>query len=145
LLQRNTPGLSHPDAAERQFHTMERNRFMAAPQLSADHPPQMLHWLARKAAVPLDRTKAAWRLALREGIRGGDAPGSSPYWERVLASLQTSLAAETVALEAAPFGYGPLLRLPARLWLLGLNGSAKIAVAATRGWGSDAWWQRPAH
>ncbi len=118
---------------------------MAAPQISADHPPQMLHWLARKATVPLERAKAIWRLALRDGARSGAAPGSSPYWGRVLESLNADLAAETQALEAAPFGYGPLLRLSARIWLLGFDGGARIALAAVRRWGSDGWWQRPAH
>ena len=118
---------------------------MAAPQLSAEHPPQILHWLARKAAMPLDRAKAVWRHALRDAARRGAAPASPEYWNLATAGLLETMAAETLQLRAAPFGFGPLLRLPARLWLLGLTSGEAMAVAGTRRWQSSWWHHGGAH
>jgi len=114
---------------------------MAAPQISAEHPPQILHWLARRAALPMDQVKAAWRLALRDAAASGAVRGSSEYWQRALDGLYEAVAAEAIERSTAPFGFGPLLRLPARLWLLGLDGGEAIAMVATRRWRA-AWWHR---
>lgn len=105
---------------------------MAAPRISAEHPPQILHWLARKAAMPLDRAKSAWRLALHDAAHSGATAGSPRYWTEAMDALQRSLAAEVQALEAAPFGLGPLLRLPARLWLLELGAMEAMVLAGVR-------------
>jgi hypothetical protein len=105
---------------------------MAAPKISAEHPPQVLHWLARKALMPMDRAKASWRLALRDAARSGAAPGSPEYWKSATGDLLATINAETLQLRAAPFGFGPMLRLPARIWLLGLISTEAIAVAGTR-------------
>jgi hypothetical protein len=118
---------------------------MAAPKISAEHPPQVLHWLARKAAMPMDRAKASWRLALRDAARSGAAHGSPEYCKRAMGDLLKTMTAETLQLRAAPFGFGPMLRLPARLWLLGLISSEAIALAGTRRLRSAYWNHRGAH
>jgi hypothetical protein len=139
MLQCNTRRRVLPDATGAQIPHDGKDSTMAAPQISAEHPPQILHWLARKAAMPLDRAKAAWRRALRDAGRSGAAPASAEYWKLAADGLVHTMAAETLELHAAPFGFGPLLRLPARLWLLGLTSGEAIAVAGTRRW-QAAWW-----
>ena len=63
------------------------------------------------------------------------------YWELAVDRLLDLLAAESLKLSAMPFGFGPMVRLPARLWLHNLTAQqAMLSIAAN----SACWWQRRA-
>ncbi len=105
---------------------------MAAPALSADRPPQILPWLAHKAGVAPERARTLWRDALRDTAGAGELPGTPEFWKEAMDRLLEKTAAESLELRSAPFGLGPWLRLPAKLWLIGLNGADAVALAAAR-------------
>jgi len=103
--------------------------------------PKILPWLASKAGVPLERADALWGDALRYATRKAAVVESPEYWKQAVERLIDLLAAEARERRAMPFGLGPLVRLPARLWLHGLTAQqAMLRVAAN----SACWWQRQA-
>jgi len=83
--------------------------------------PKIFPWLAKKAGIPDDRAKALWVAALRDATRDCALVESPEYWKSAVDHLLERLAAESLVRRAAPFGWGGLLRLPARQWLLGLT------------------------
>lgn len=103
--------------------------------------PKVLPWLATQAGVPLKRAEALWGNALRYATQKSDVIESPEYWKLAVDRLIDLLAAESRELRARPFGFGPMVRLPARLWLHGLTAQhAMMSIAAN----SAHWWQRRA-
>jgi len=103
--------------------------------------PKILPWMARNAGVPLERAEALWGDALRYATRKAAVVESPEYWKLAVERLVDLLAAEARKLRAMPFGLGPMVRLPARLWLHGLTAQqALLRVAAN----SACWWRRQA-
>jgi len=101
--------------------------------------PKLLPWMAKKAGVPLDRAETLWGDALRHATQRAAAVESPEYWKFAIERLVGLLAAESRALRAMPFGFGPMVRLPAQLWLHGLTAQhAMMRIAAN----SACWWQR---
>jgi len=101
--------------------------------------PKILPWLASKAGVPVERAEALWGDALRYATRKAAVVESPEYWQQAVERLVDLLAAEARERRAMPFGLGPLVRLPARLWLHGLTAQqAMLRVTAN----SACWWQR---
>jgi len=101
--------------------------------------PKMLPWMAKKAGVPVDRAEVLWGDALRHATRKAAVVESPEYWKLAVEHLIDLLAAESRELRAMPFGFGPMVRLPAQLWLHGLTAQqAMMRVAAN----STCWWQR---
>ncbi len=105
---------------------------MKAATISATRPPKMLPWLARQAGISDERAAALWAEALFCASRSGVPENSDAYWRKAVDGLRRRIAADVAASAEAPFGFGPWLRLPARLWLLGLPGFAAVAVAGAR-------------
>lgn len=97
--------------------------------------PKILPWLAKKAGVPLPRAEELWVEAVRHATQQADIVESPEYWKSAVDHLVESIAAESLQRRAAPFGLGPLVRLPARLWLQGLDAQqALVTAAAARFW-----------
>lgn len=101
--------------------------------------PKILPWLAKQAGVPPARAEALWHKALRHARHNSPAIESPEYWKLAVDRLIALLAAEARRIRAMPFGFGPLVRLPAQLWLHGLTAQqAMFSIAAN----SSRWWQR---
>ena len=101
--------------------------------------PKTLPWLAKKAGVPLPRAEELWVEAVRYATQEAEIVESPDYWKAAVDHLLEGIAAESLQRRAAPFGLGPLIRLPARLWLQGLDAQqAMVAVAAN----SARFWRR---
>lgn len=101
--------------------------------------PKILPWLAKKASVPLKRAEVLWGNALRYATQHVDVVESPEYWKLAIDRLIDLLATESEQRRARPFGFGPLVRLPAQLWLHGLTAQqAMMSIAAN----SAHWWQR---
>ena len=83
--------------------------------------PKILSWQARKADIPNDIAKALWIEALRDATHDCAVIESPEYWKSTVDHLLQRLAAEARARHAVPFGWGSLVRLPARQWLHGLT------------------------
>lgn len=83
--------------------------------------PKILPWVANKAGIPLARAEVLWNQALRHATRDCAVVESPEYWQAAVDHLLERVAAESLARRAAPFGWGSLLRLPARQWLHGLT------------------------
>jgi hypothetical protein len=110
---------------------MDQENTMPNPTLAPGRTPMMAPWLARKAGIPFERTEALWREALRQ--TAGSAPPDSPgYWKAAGDRWLYGIARESLRRRAAPFGLGPLLRLPTRLWLLGIDAAEKLTLASAR-------------
>jgi len=103
--------------------------------------PKILPWLANQAGVPLARAEVLWGDALRHASRKPAGVESPEYWKLAVDRLIELIAAESRKLRAMPCGFGPLIRLPAQLWLHGLAAQqAMFSIAAN----SASWWQRRA-
>lgn len=103
--------------------------------------PKILPWLAKKAGVPLERAEALWADALRYSTQKSSVVESSEYWGLAMNRLLHLLEVESRKLRAMPFGFGPMVRLPAQLWLHGFTAQqAMVSIAAN----SACWWQRRA-
>ena len=103
--------------------------------------PKILPGLASKAGIPLERAAALWVDAVRYATQKSDIVESPEYWQAAVEHLLLLLADESRERRAAPFGLGPLVRLPGRLWLQGLDAQqALLSVAAN----SARFWQRRA-
>jgi hypothetical protein len=103
--------------------------------------PKILPWLANKSGVPLKRAEAHWATALRYATRKSEVVESPEYWKLAVGRLVDLIATESMELRATPFGFGPMVRLPAQLWLHGLTAQqAMMSIAAN----SAHWWQRRA-
>jgi len=101
--------------------------------------PKILPWLASQAGVPLARAETLWRVALRHAQLKSPVIESPAYWKLAVDHLVELLATESRKLRAMPCGFGPLVRLPAQLWLHGLTAQqAMLSIAAN----SAHWWQR---
>lgn len=101
--------------------------------------PKIMPWLAKKAGVPLERAEALWGSALRYATAKADVIESPAYWQLAVDRLVDLIAAESRELRARPFGFGPLVRLPAQLWLHGLTAQQALMNIAAN---STHWWQR---
>lgn len=103
--------------------------------------PKILPWLASQARIPLSRAEVLWGDALRHATRQAAIVESPEYWKLAVDRLIELIAFESRKLRAMPCGFGPLIRLPAQLWLHGLAAQhAMIGIAAN----SARWWQRRA-
>lgn len=101
--------------------------------------PKILPWLAKKSGVPLERAEALWGDAVRYATQKSAMVESPEYWKLAVERLIELIAAESRELRAMPFGFGPMVRLPAQLWLHGLTAQqAMLRIAAN----SSHWWQR---
>jgi len=101
--------------------------------------PKILPWLAKKSGIPLKRSEVLWGNALRYATQKTDVVESPEYWKLAVERLIELIAAESRELRAMPFGFGPMVRLPAQLWLHGLSAQqALVNIAA----GTIHWWQR---
>lgn len=100
--------------------------------------PKILPWLATKHGVPLRRAEVLWGDALRHATPRADVVESANYWKVAFEHLLTLIEAESSELRARPFGFGPLVRLPARLWLDGIAAQQAMLSVATN---SACWWQ----
>ena len=101
--------------------------------------PKIRPWLANQAGLPLARAEALWRDALRHATKQSAIVESPEYWKLAVDRLIQLIAVESRELRAMPFGFGPLVRLPAQLWLHGLTAQqAMLGIAAN----SARWWQR---
>jgi hypothetical protein len=107
---------------------------MTKATISATRPPKMLPWLARQAGISDERAAVLWEEALYCASRSEPHANSDAYWRKAVDGLRRRIAADVAAASEAPFGFGPWLRLPARLWLLGLPGFAAVAAAGVRRW-----------
>jgi hypothetical protein len=97
--------------------------------------PKSLPWLAKKAGIPLARAEALWIEAVRYATQQAEIVESPEYWKAAVDHLLESIADEAQQRRAAPFGLGPLVRLPARLWLHGLDAQQALMTAtAARFW-----------
>ena len=103
--------------------------------------PKLLPWLANNAGIPMARAEELWIEALRQATRDSSHIESSHYWQSALQHLRAKLAAESRARRAAPFGWGSLLRLPARQWLHGLVTLEALTTVSLRS--TRAFRQRP--
>ena len=103
--------------------------------------PKMLPWLAKKAGVPLSRAEELWGNALRYATQKSDVVESPRYWKLAVERLVELLDGESRELRAMPFGFGPMVRLPAQLWLHGLTAQQALMSIASN---SAQWWQRRA-
>jgi len=106
--------------------------------------PKILPWLAKKAGVPLKRAEVLWKEALRFSTLRSERIESPEYWKLAVDRLLELLAAESRKLSAMPFGFGPLVRLPARLWLHGLTAQQALLGIAANSARSACWWQQRA-
>lgn len=103
--------------------------------------PKILPWLASKAGVPLARAERLWGETLRHATKYSTIVESPEYWQLAVDRLIELIALESRERRAMPFGFGPLMRLPAQLWLYGLTAQqAMLDIAAN----SARWWQRRA-
>lgn len=103
--------------------------------------PKILPWLANQAGVPLARAEVLWGAALRYARHKSPTIESPEYWKLAVDRLIELIAIESRKLRAMPCGFGPLIRLPAQLWLHGLAAQqAMLSIAAN----SANWWQRRA-
>ena len=101
--------------------------------------PKILPWLANQAGLPLARAEVLWSDALRHATKQSAIVESPQYWKLAVDRLIQLIAVESRELRAMPFGFGPLVRLPAQLWLHGLTAQqAMLGIAAN----SARWWQR---
>ena len=108
------------------------------------HPdtPKVLPWLAKRAGVPFERAVELW-VGARHHAAATHEPGSPGYWETAVERLQENLAAESRSRQSAPFGLGPLVRLPASQWLQGLALQEKlVAIAANSARNWAHYWTR---
>lgn len=103
--------------------------------------PKILPWLAKKAGIPPSRAEELWVEAVRYATQEADIVESPEYWKAAVDHLIESIAAESLERRAAPFGLGPLVRLPARLWLQGLDAQQALVTVAAN---SARFWQRRA-
>jgi len=105
-----------------------------------EHPdtPKILPWLAKKAGIPFERATELWTEARSHAGAAHDID-SPDYWKRAVDRLQENLAAESRRRQSAPFGLGPLVRLPASQWLQGLALQEKLVTIAAN---SARNWQR---
>ena len=104
--------------------------------MNPEHP-KILPWLARKAGVPLPRAGELWQVAAAASARAGHPPETPEYWRAAVDGLIEELAAESLQRRSAPFGLGPLVRLPARQWLHGLalqETLVTLAANSARDW-----------
>ena len=103
--------------------------------------PKILPWLAKKAGVPLKRAETLWVDALRYSTQNSKMVESSEYWGLAINRLLDLLETESRKLRAMPFGFGPMVRLPAQIWLHSFTAQqAMVSIAAN----SAYWWQRRA-
>jgi hypothetical protein len=79
--------------------------------------PKMLPWQARKAGIHSSAAERLWNEALRDATNECAVIESSDYWKSSVDHLLDRIATESQVRRTAPFGWGSLLRLPARLWL----------------------------
>jgi hypothetical protein len=94
--------------------------------------PKMLPWQARKAGIPPSAAEHLWNEALRDATDECAVIESSDYWTSSVDHLLDRIATESQARRTAPFGWGSLLRLPARLWLHELTTiEAVISIGVT--------------
>lgn len=103
------------------------------------HPkyPKILPWAAKRAGLPLKRAEVLWGDALRHATRKSAVVESPEYWKLAVERLIDLIAAESRKLRAMPFGFGPLVRLPAQCWLHGLAAQQAlmhIAVNSAQSW-----------
>lgn len=103
--------------------------------------PKILPWVAKKAGVPLTRAEALWDNAVRYATQQASVVESSEYWKLALQHLFDSIENESCERRATPFGFGPLVRLPARLLIQGMTAQQAIIGAAAN---AAFWWQRRA-
>jgi len=94
--------------------------------------PKILPWLAKKAGIPVERAEALWVEALGDATRKSARVESPEYWRVAEARLLERIAAESLARRAAPFGWGSLMRLPARQWLHGLTTAEALLAIGVR-------------
>jgi len=101
--------------------------------------PKILPWLAKKAGVPLKRAEVLWGNALRHATQKAAVVESPEYWKLAVEGVIDLITAESRELRARPFGFGPMVRLPAQLWLHSMTAQqAMVSIAAN----SAHWWQR---
>lgn len=101
--------------------------------------PKMLPWMAKRAGVPLERAEVLWGDAVRYATRKAAVVESPEYWKLAVEQVIVLIAAEARELRAMPFGFGPLVRLPAQLWLHGLTAQQALLRVAVN---SASRWQR---
>ena len=94
--------------------------------------PKILPWLARKASIPVARAEKLWLKALRHAAASASLIESPEYWRLAMDHLLEDIAAESLARRAAPFGWGSLIRLPARQWLHGLATAEALCAVGFR-------------
>ena len=103
--------------------------------------PKILPWLAKKAGIPPSRAEELWIEAVRYATQEAEIVESPEHWQAAIDHWLESIAAESLQRRAAPFGLGPLVRLPARLWLQGLDAQQALVAAASN---AARHWQRRA-
>ena len=99
--------------------------------------PKILPWVAKKAQIPLTRAEVLWGDALRYATRKSAVVESPEYWKLAVERLIDLIAAESRKLKAMPFGFGPMVRLPAQFWLHGLaaqQAMMRIAANSAQSW-----------
>ena len=101
--------------------------------------PKILPWIARKAGVPLERAEELWIDAVIYATQRADIVESPEYWKAAVDRLLALIAAESLQRSSAPFGLGPLVRLPGRLWLHSLDAQQALLTVAAN---SARYWQR---
>lgn len=101
--------------------------------------PKLLPWVAKKAGVPLPRAEELWIEAVRYATQQADIVESPEYWKAAVDRLLELIDAESLRRGAAPFGLGPLVRLPARLWLHSLDAQQALVTVAAN---SARYWQQ---
>ena len=94
--------------------------------------PKILPWVAKKAGIPMARAEVLWNEALRDATRVCAVVESPEYWKTAVDHLLERVAAESLDRRAAPFGWGSLIRLPARQWLYGLTTAEALFAVGMR-------------
>lgn len=105
--------------------------------------PKILPGLARKAGITNDRAEAMWIEALRDATRECAVIESSEYWKAAVDNFLKRIAAESLARRNAPFGWGSLIRLPARQWLYGVTTAEALFAIGLRA--ARGFQHRPCH
>lgn len=101
--------------------------------------PKILPWLAKQSGITQERAEALWNAALLHAAREPQANESPAFWKLAVDRLLELMAEESRKNRAMPFGFGPMVRLPAQLWLHGLTAQQALLRAAAN---SARWWQR---
>jgi len=94
--------------------------------------PQLMHWYARKAGVPIERAEVLWRKAVRKATAETGWVGNAEYWGAAMDNYRELLDEEATSL-CAP-NLADVMRMQNRAMRLPLTIFEDLSAATAANW-----------